>query len=58
MPSRMTSRRSSSVGRAPLGVRRILNLPAVKSRGRGITRGAAIPKPSPFSPWHWAQRFW
>ena len=58
MPSRMTCSRSSSVGRAPLGVCRILNLPAVKSRGRGSRRGAANPKPSPFSPWHWEQSFW
>ncbi len=46
---------SASVGSEPLGVVRTLNLPEVKSRGFGRTRGVAIPFPSPFSPWHCAQ---
>ena len=55
IPSRITRFRSSSVGSVPEGVVRILNLPAVKSRGRGRRCTAPGPCPSPFSPWHWAQ---
>jgi hypothetical protein len=55
IPIRTTRFRSSSVGRAPEGVVRSLNLPLVKSRGRGCRCTAAGPSPSPFSPWHWMQ---
>ena len=40
IPSRITRFRSSSVGSAPVGVVRSLNLPVVKSRGRGSRCGA------------------
>ena len=55
MPVRITRSRSPSVGRAPLGVVRSLNLPRVKSRGGGRRCAAAQPFPSPLSPWHCAQ---
>ncbi len=41
------------MGRVPNGVERNLYLPAVKSRGGGSRNGAAMPLPSPASPWHW-----
>ena len=51
MPSVMTLKRSWSEG-ILLAVERILYTPDVKSRGAGLSSGAAAPFPSPFSPWH------
>src|SRR5205823_13815260 len=54
-PCRTERVRSSSVGTLPVSVDRILNLPLVKSRGRGRRNAAAGPSPRPASPWHSTQ---
>jgi len=47
--------RSSSVGTLLVSVDRILYLPLVKSRGRGVRNGDAGPSPLPVFPWHSTQ---
>src|SRR3974390_2322919 len=54
-PRDMALKRSSSVGRVPVGVERHLNVAAVKSRGLGSSHCAFTPLPSPSSPWQPAQ---
>src|SRR5437588_4985796 len=56
-PRVTASKRSSSVGSAPVGVERHLNTPSVKSRGFanprvGSNHIAFSPFPSPLAPWH------
>src|SRR5215831_5334896 len=51
MPLLITLNMSWSAGTL-FAVERILYTPLVKSRGRGSSRSAAGPLPSPFSPWH------
>lgn len=48
----MVRRRSASVGSNPARVELNLNLPIVKSCGRGLRKRAAFPFPSPLAPWH------
>ena len=45
-------KRSSNKGSSPLPVWRILNVPCVKSLGRGQSRSAPGPSPAPSVPWH------
>src|SRR6266568_1461686 len=55
-PFATTCIKSASVGGWPAAVDLYLNWPRVKSRGRGISDGAAGPLPRPSGPWHTAQR--
>src|SRR5207244_1275821 len=55
-PFATTCIKSASVGGWPAAVDLYLNWPRVKSRGRGISEGAAGPLPRPSGPWHTAQR--
>src|SRR6266511_1030378 len=51
-PVRTIRSRSSSCGSEPAGTAPNLNIPRVKSRGGGRSPLAAVPFPSPLSPWH------
>jgi len=55
MPRVTVPNRSSSVGSAVPGVDLILNIPALKFRGRGNNHTEAGPVPSPLTPWHATQ---
>src|SRR5262245_37276736 len=54
-PRRTLCSRSSSLGMLPVSVLRILYLPVVKLRGRGVRNAAAGPSPCPVRPWHSTQ---